>query len=127
VDETTGPERLLRGAAQVPAATSKDGKFGQSVVRSSGEGRGRVCKQVFSTDIDIDLERGLAHVFEWLHNHLLHRRRKLTSRRFTHFSSHRGYIRIRRSILWLLTSGSCEDDEKEEAVTVERYALPVAA
>jgi len=33
---------------------------------------GNPGKQVFSTDIDIDLERGLAHVSEWLDNHLLH-------------------------------------------------------
>jgi hypothetical protein len=28
--------------------------------------------QVFSVDADVDLERGLGHVFEWLDNHALH-------------------------------------------------------
>ena len=33
-------------------------------------------KQVFSVDADIDLERGLAHVGEWLDNELLHPSKK---------------------------------------------------
>ena len=33
---------------------------------------GNANKQVFSVDADIDLERGLGHVFEWLDNHVLH-------------------------------------------------------
>jgi len=33
---------------------------------------GNAGTQVFSVDADIDLERGLGHVFEFLDNHLLH-------------------------------------------------------
>ena len=34
--------------------------------------QGIPSRQVFSVDSDIDLERGLGHVFEWLDNHVLH-------------------------------------------------------
>lgn len=37
---------------------------------------GHPGKQVFSVDADIDLEKGLLHVFEWLDNKLLHPKKK---------------------------------------------------
>lgn len=48
------------------------GNLQLSFSKTSAPMPGNPTKQVFSVDADVDLEKGLLHVFEWLDNKLLH-------------------------------------------------------